>query len=564
VPDSIGPAYYIRRIITADVNTCFLTTSAGLFKYNLLTHQVTAASVSKSKNIEDQFKYNLQNGFYDNGRLWIASRNGLFTYDISTGTTDIYSGKGLQTDYYLFDVSNAANNQVVCAAGDGITLFNKKTKTFKIVNSLANLYKPDCENVIGSKKTVWISSEFGILNYDPGTRKSLSFQQASWMQFFPGSPFSVIGNEIVFGFSDGIAYFTPALKDNLAPSDPVIESVYVNNQPALPQNANGAASQKLVFSHADNSINIAFTAFLYNDPDHIKFRYRLIGADSKWLYTADQRSANYAQLPPGDYTFYVQCGNKNAIWNNNPASFSFVINPPYWATWWFRTLAILLIVFALYWLYRYRIKNILAIQKIRERIASDFHDDIGTALSSISIFSEVADTQLEEKLPHEQTREIISHISFQSRAMLDAMDDIIWAVNPQNDHLYDLAVRMREFAIPLLEARNIQFDIEIQEDILNTRIKMEARKNLFLIFKECINNILKHSGCTAMTVAVNRLNNQLELIITDNGKGFNLAALHTRNGLKNMQKRAVEINGNIKVTTAPGKGTVTRLLVNII
>jgi signal transduction histidine kinase len=67
-----------------------------------------------------------------------------------------------------------------------------------------------------------------------------------------------------------------------------------------------------------------------------------------------------------------------------------------------------------------------------------------------------------------------------------------------------------------------------------------------------------------MTVAVNRLNNQLELIITDNGKGFNLAALHTRNGLKNMQKRAVEINGNIKVTTAPGKGTVTRLLVNII
>jgi signal transduction histidine kinase len=148
--------------------------------------------------------------------------------------------------------------------------------------------------------------------------------------------------------------------------------------------------------------------------------------------------------------------------------------------------------------------------------------------------------------------------------MLDAMDDIIWAVNPKNDHFNDLAVRMREFAIPLLEAKDIHFDIDIQEDVLNTPIKMESRKNIFLIFKECINNILRHADCTAMKVSVHKLNNQIELVISDNGKGFDTNAPHTRNGLRNMQKRAAEIKGAIQVTSQPGKGTITTLRVDII
>src|SRR5882762_775660 len=123
--------------------------------------------------------------------------------------------------------------------------------------------------------------------------------------------------------------------------------------------------------------------------------------------------------------------------------------------------------------------------------------------------------QLQQQSPHERTREVIGHISYQSRAMLEAMDDIVWAVNPKNDHFNDLAVRMREFAIPLLEARNINFDIDINADMQNTRIHMEARKNIFLIFKECINNIIKHSNCTQIQVSVKRLNNQLEFIVKD-------------------------------------------------
>ena len=566
IPDSLALVCNIRGIIRAEANTYYITTNRGLFKYDPIDREISIASNNNmAEKSDDRLKYILLNGFYDKGILWIASRDGLFSYNTLTHKTIVYRGKGEKSSYFFFGICNAVNDQIVCAAGSGITIFNKQTKNFKVVNTIANLLNPACESVVSINNMVWIGSEVGILNYNLDTHNSSRAEhETSMMQIFPSSPFTVVDNDIVFGFENGYAYFTHNMKNNLVPSNPVIERVYVNNQPVLRHFMEQEDTGNLVFSHSDNSINIAFTSFLYSDPDHISFRYKLNGADSRWQYTDDQRSANYAQLPSGNYTFYVQCGNKNGVWNKRLASFSFIIKPPYWAAWWFRLLVVLVIAFILYKLYRYKINHILAIERIRERIASDFHDDIGSALSSISIFSEVADTQLKQQQPPEKTREIISHISFHSRAMLDAMDDIIWAVNPQNDHFNDLAVRMREFAIPLFEARNIHFDISMQEDILNARIKMEARKNIFMIFKECINNILKHAHCTAMKVSVNKLNNQLELIISDNGKGFDINAKHNRNGLKNMRKRAAEINGTIEVTTQPGNGTVTRLLVNII
>ena len=563
--DSLSLTYTIHNIIMTGANTCFITTNRGLFKYDLITHHVSVASENtKSKEIEDR-QYDLNNGFVDKGILWIASRNGIFSYDIKLKKTKIYRGNGKGSDYYFFNISDAINNQILCATSSGIAIFNKKTGNFRIINTIANLTNPSCGSVISVNNIIWIATEVGIFNYDLNKQQFSRYEHETLlMQTFPASQFTPIGKEIVLGFRNGYAYFSPDLKHNLVPSDPIIETFFVNNRPVLKNFFNQNNIRELIFNHSDNSININFTAFLYTDPGSIKFRYRLNGVNETWHYVEDQRSANYAQLSPGNYTFYVECGNKNGIWNNHMAFVSFIIKPPYWETWWFRTLLMVATAIVLYSIYRYRIKSILAIQKIREKIASDFHDDIGSALSSISIFSEVADKQLKQQLPAEQTREIIGHISFHSRAMLDSMDDIIWAVNPQNDHFNDLAVRMREFAIPLLEAKNIQFEINIPEDLLSTRVKMDSRKNIFLIFKECINNILKHSGCSAMEVTVTKKYNQLEFVISDNGQGFEVDGPNTRNGLKNMQKRAREINGTLQIKSGKCNGTVTTLLINII
>lgn len=555
VPDSLSLLYNIRKLILSNPATCFITSNRGLFKYDLSRHLISAVPQNNRKKVNDPLQYDLLSGFCEQGVLWIASRNGLFSYNIDKNVTTIYREAGDAHDYFFFSAAKGPGSQVICASRNGVAIFDRQKSNFKIIRTIAGFYKPYCTSVVSKNNMLWIGTEAGILNYDLVTHTSSRAEPESLLtQIFLTSPISFLGNEFVVGFRNGYAYFTPDLKNNYMPSDPMIEQVSVNNRPVR---------RASVFSHSENSLNIAFTAFLYTDPDHINFRYRLKNADDKWQYTQGQRDANYAQLPPGSYSFYVQSGI-NGIWNPHLAAFHFVIAPPYWATWWFRVLFLVAIAVGLYMLYRYRINHLLAIERIRERIASDFHDDIGAALSSISIFSEVADTQLEEQVPREQTREIIRHIAHQSQSMLDAMDDIIWAVNPQNDHFVDLAVRMREFAIPLLEAKDIKFDIDISEDLLNLRIAMQARKNIFLIFKESINNLLKHSGCAAIRVSLAKSSGWLELQISDNGKGFDTDAPHNRNGLKNMQKRAAEINGELKISSVKGKGTATRLRVNTI
>ena len=566
VADSLNLSYNIRGIIPSKGKTSFITSDRGLFSYDLISHQLLPVPGAVMPNgAKDRLKYDLVNGFFENGAVWAASRDGVFCYDLLTGAVSMYSGSGTEGDYYFFDITAAADNTLVCAGESGLMTFNKRTKAFSAINSLGRLHKPACVSIIYKNNLLWVGTEAGILNYDPRTHLSSNIGEETYQdQGFPASPFAAVSNNIVFGIRNGYAYFTSRLVNKPVPSDPVIEAIYINNQPVLPYYPSQNNQEQFTFGHSENSVRIAFTAFLFSDPLNIKFRYRLKGADSKWQYTDDQRSANYAQLEPGDYTFYVQSGNKNGVWSGHSAAFGFVIKPPYWETWWFRGLVIILTGLALYSLYRYRINNILAIQKIRERIASDFHDDIGSALSSISIFGDIADTQLEEKLPHEETREVVGHITTHARAMLEAMDDIVWAVNPRNDHFNDLAVRMREFCIPLLEAKNIRFDIDINENILTTRLRMETRKNIFLVFKECVNNLLKHSGCTEMQVVVKKSDNYLEVIISDNGRGFDISAPTNRNGLKNMQKRAAEINGVLQLTTKPGAGVTTRLVIDMI
>ena len=566
VPDSIGLIYYIHRIILADSNTCFIATNIGLFKYDLVKHKIEGVFINNhADKMEDPLKYNLQNGFYDSDSktLWIASRNGLFSYNIATQASNIYRGKGGSTDYFLFDVCNATNNQVICAAGDGISIFNKQTKSFKVINSLAHLFKPDCERVVTVKNIVWICSESGILNYNLDTRLSAKAEhETPAIQIFPASPFTIIGGNIVFGFSNGYGWFTPDLKNVQVPSDPVLETISVNNQPVFRNTSAGTGDRRLVLGHSDNSITIAFTAFLYTDPDHIKFRYRLKGADSKWLYADDQRSANYEQLPPGSYTYYLQSGNKNGIWNQRLASFSFVIQPPYWATWWFRSLVALLIVLALYNVYRYKIKHLLAIEGIRDSIAADFHDDLGSTLSSISIFSEVAIQNADSDVA--TSKNMMEDIGIRARAMINSMNDMVWAIKPENDNLYSLMQRMEEFSYPVAEAKEMRLAFTMDQNLYEIKTDMLRRKNLFLIFKEAFNNAIKYSNAGKIEVNFTLRNKKtLTMQVADNGCGFEYSNIKPGDGLNNLQKRATEINGKLKITSAAGCGTTININCNI-
>jgi len=189
-------------------------------------------------------------------------------------------------------------------------------------------------------------------------------------------------------------------------------------------------------------------------------------------------------------------------------------------------------------------------ERMRKRIASDLHDDIGSTLSSISLISEMASRQDTES----ELAKALGKIGHDSRDVLNSMDDIIWSVNPQNDSLSSLVVRLREYAIPLCESKNISFAMNVDESIYSMKLGMDERRNIFLIVKEAINNAVKHSGCQKLSVTFMK-NPELGISIQDDGCGFDAASPTSRNGLTNIKRRATQTGSELLLRSEKGTGT---------
>ena len=209
-----------------------------------------------------------------------------------------------------------------------------------------------------------------------------------------------------------------------------------------------------------------------------------------------------------------------------------------------------------FFVYRnYRTRQKLKMQTLRNKIASDLHDDVGSTLSSISIFSQMAQQQSKETIPMLET------IGESSRKMLDAMADIVWTINPENDQFEKIILRMKSFAYELLGAKKIGFEFIADDDVANMKIPMDVRKNLYLIFKEATNNLVKYSAANKALFAIKEEKNNLTMTIQDNGKGFDVKKPSGGNGLKNMKKRAIEIGAKLLIESHPGNGTTIQLKV---
>ena len=220
--------------------------------------------------------------------------------------------------------------------------------------------------------------------------------------------------------------------------------------------------------------------------------------------------------------------------------------------------ALLLIAGLLYYLRNRLIERNRRLQReleIRTQIASDLHDDMGSSLSSIHIFSELLRKQ------NNKSEELLNKIEENAKETLDALDDIIWLVKPSNDKFSNLSMHIGQYAVPLFEGKNINAEIDFPDWISETPLPMESRRNIFLIIKESINNLIKYSNCTEALVKAEYVDDDILFTVKDNGKGFNPEMLTNRNGLKNLKARAGQINAVLNIQSAPGEGTLITLLV---
>ena len=310
----------------------------------------------------------------------------------------------------------------------------------------------------------------------------------------------------------------------------------------------------LPLEYTQNNLVFDFTSISLNNANDITYQYKLDGFDDEWSESSYRGYKEYTSLRPGKYMFYVRAVSRDGVFSDE-TTFTFKIRPAFYQTVWFYLFILILISSVVYMFYRNRINHVIKTERIRSRIASDLHDDIGSTLSSIFLMSEMTSSSDKQS----RLAEALKIIGENSRDILNSMDDIIWSVNPQDDSLTNLTVRLREYAIPICESRGIDISMNIEDITVKTKLGMDERRNIYLITKEAINNAVKHSGCTALSVIFSVTGKYIEVSITDNGHGFDPSSPTSRNGVKNMKRRALQIDSELDITSDKDKGTTISL-----
>ena len=310
----------------------------------------------------------------------------------------------------------------------------------------------------------------------------------------------------------------------------------------------GERSQELEYDQ--NNLAFEFAVLDFQDINWNARTFMLEGWDPDWRGAGDPPNANYQNLPPGTYTFRVRAQTSDGYIPESEASVRVTIHPPYWQTWWFRGLVFVVMGTSLYALYRNRLTKALAMEHLRLRIADDLHDDIGSRLSGVALHADL----LARSLPSDSSmRDRLTDIGLTVRTVGEDLRDVAWIINPE----YDSVPRSRR--PDEIDRRNDagrpSVRVRIPREFLNGFPRHGIQRHVLMMFKEMLNNIVRHARATTVRIEVSLTDNSFRLCVADNGIGFDPSAESDGRGLASMRTRAEGISGVLSVESTPGSGS---------
>jgi signal transduction histidine kinase/ligand-binding sensor domain-containing protein len=300
----------------------------------------------------------------------------------------------------------------------------------------------------------------------------------------------------------------------------------------------------------ENSVSVDFLGLGASLGEALRYQYRLEGAGETWSRPSVERTVTFANLAPGSYRFLVRAVNAEGVASPEPAVVVMTIAAPLWRRWWFVLSALALAGLALYVAYKRRVARLLEIERIRTRIATDLHDDIGANLTRIAVLSEVASYR--RGTDGDGSLASIARIS---RESVTSMSDIVWAINPKRDTFRDLVRRMRQLADEALATQGIEVSFTAPDSDGDLRLGHELRRQVYLVYKEAVNNAARHAECERVAIEIALDHGRVSLTISDDGRGFDPTEESDGNGLANMRKRAGAVGARLDVRSTPGEGT---------
>ncbi len=499
--------------------------------------------------------------------LWIGTNGGLHRMDVETREVEHITGGEEPMGSVITSLHTDADGNLWVGSFDGglTVMMGDDFYTFDTSSGLpTDVIWHTIEDKLGY---FWMGSTSGItrvnreqlLDYARGNLQELDTSFFTIRDGLSGSskygnhqPTAGIGpdGKIYFPGTNGVSIVEPErIIINDTPPVTRIEQILVDLE-------NAPLEERLRLTHEARALEIQYTAPTFTSPGEVRFKYRLYPFEQSWQDVGTRRAAYYTTIPPGDYTFEVKAVNEYGVESLQAASVPVTVLPAFWETWWFMLSMVMLVFAVAYAGYRYKVYNYERMNNLRLRISKDLHDEIGSNLASIAIRSSVVKKR--EALS-ELTRQDLDEIRSLSRLTAESMRDIVWLINPDNDKMENLLVKLREVCSNML--MEIPWELHSNMDASKQPLELQKRRVLVLILKEALHNIVKHAEAEKVDISLNNEKDNLRLIVRDDGKGFDpQSKAGTGLGQKSMRERAAEIGGELTVKSAPGEGTRVELV----
>ena len=539
------------------------TFGGGLDKLNLTDFYKTGEThfVNYEHNPSNPFSLN-DNRIYTifqskNGTMWIGTfGGGLNKFVVEKGVFRFYkhsNNLNSISDNRVMTINETNDGKLLLGTfGGGLDIFNPENEKFTHLREEINL---PCNDVYGILKDdynrFWISTDVGIFKIEADLKDFTQYDLNDGLQsleFNGGAYLKSKDGTFYFGGVKGLNYFNPdsIITNNYSPQV-VISKIKIFDKKVI------GTKRKLVLDRTQNYFSFEFASLDFENPVKNKYKYILEGLDKKWSTTdAKNRKVNYTNLDPGHYKFIVLGTNSAGLWSKKNASIDIEILAPFWMKWWFIALVIISIISLIAFFIYQRFRYFIAMDKLKNNLAADLHDNIGSGLTEISILSEIASHEINK--PELATKHL-AQVSDLSRNLVDVMSDIVWVVNPKQDSLYDLIVRLKDSYGEILQQLGIKLETSNLEKLNTIRLPIEYRQNVYLIFKEAFNNSIKHSKCTLIKINITIKGSKITISLEDNGIGFDMKKPENGNGLLNIKERAKKINAEISILSNKNRGT---------
>lgn len=506
----------ITRLYKDKEGRILVGTNKGIAIYN--GSHLSFQPVNSNKYTSDLQKENNVNDFYDDGKsIWVT-----------------ISGSGF------------------FRCGRNLAVLNEYTTENGLCDNTVYCIQPD------ERGNLWLTTNRGLSVFDTSSKKFLNYYRQhglSSQEFNLFGKASFNNRTLYFSTADGILQVRSYKRSIPSPSPLHIQITKMIAGNEIMGRSQLAVINEMFTVSLDYGKNVALSFAVINFSNLYEYalQYKLNDSDS-WLDMLSGSDIILSKLPAGVHRLCIRGSVKPENIAGEPLTLTLFVKTPYYQQWWFITLLSLLFVVIAYFFYKYRIHQIRKLSNLRTKISQDLHDNIGSALSSISIFSQAA-IQKHTSGNMADSKSILEKIGETSREVMSELNDTVWLINPSNDNLHKIIQRVGNYALPLCSSKGIHFEIIAASWVENLDLSVEKRKAIYLIIKEAVNNSLKYASAKKLIIQFEKKYKALHISIKDDGNGLAKSNLSAGNGINNMKQRAKDVHGKINFEFIQQKGT---------